>query len=259
MAGPASSLSSALRPSDITGAMAWWRDAGVDLDFADTPSDWLDQVAAPSPALASPAQAAAAPPALADPEPQVPLGGDRAAWPTELAAFGRWWLTEPTLDHGQTRDRVPPRGQVRAKLMVVVPQPEPGDSDVLLSGPEGRLLGAILAAMGLAADEIYLAAALPRHTPMVDWAAIAARGGGAVLAHHIALAAPERLIVFGSTVLPLLGHDPAHSAKSLPAFNHDGRTVPLLAARELGALLARPAWKAGFWRSWLDWTGTLSA
>lgn len=241
-----------LRAADIAAVLDWWRDAGVDLGFADTPTRWLappdEAVAAVAPAVARDPAAPTAPP------PQAPFGGDRASWPDSLAGFAAWWLSEPALDEGQVRDRVPPRGPAGARIMVVVPQPEPGDSQHLLAGPEGDLLARMLGAMGVDAEAVYVASVLPRHTPLVDWPALAARGAGAVLAHHVALVAPERLIVFGGPVLPLLGHDPTHSAQTLPSFNHEGRTVPLLAARDLGALLARPAWKAGFWRNWLDWT-----
>ena len=191
--------------------------------------------------------------------PAAPLGGDPAHWPDDLPGFARWWMAEPSLDDGQLTERVPPRGAAAPAVMILVPQPEAGDREIFLGGPEGALLSAILGAMGIDQDSAYVAAVLPRHTPMVDWAALATRGAGALLAHHIGLVRPQRLIVFGASILPLLGHTPTHNAQTLPSFNHHGGSVPLLAARELGALMARPAWKAGFWRTWLDWTGTTTA
>ena len=80
-------------------------------------------------------------------------------------------------------------------------------------------------------------------------------GLGELARHHVALAAPQRLIVFGSNILPLFGHDPAHNLAISAQFQHGGITVPLLAARDLSLLLERPRWKAGFWQNWLDWTG----
>ncbi len=247
-----------LAPGDIAAALDWWREAGVDCDFADEPRRWLEPAAGPDGPGPEPLRLAPAEPA----EPvavAVPLGGDAALWPREHGAFIEWWLSEPALDDGQVRDRLAPRGRPGARLMILVPQPEAGDSEVLLAGPEGRLIAAFLGAAGIAEDDTYLAAALPRHTPLVDWSALAGRGAGALLAHHIALAAPERLIVLGTSILPLLGHDPTHNGDILRTFNHEGRSVPVLAAREPGALLARPAWKAAFWRNWLDWTGPTTA
>jgi hypothetical protein len=69
--------------------------------------------------------------------------------------------------------------------MVLVPQPEEHDRTALLEGPQGRLLGNILAAMGLDDSAVYLSSALPCHTPMADLAAIGASGMDAVLAQGV--------------------------------------------------------------------------
>jgi DNA polymerase len=90
---------------------------------------------------------------------------------------------------------------------------------------------------------------------MADWDAIAAKGLGALLMHHVKLVAPQRLVALGGNILPLLGHDPAHSPAALRQFNQQGLTIPLLAGKSLAALLERPRWKAGLWQGWLDWTG----
>jgi DNA polymerase len=141
--------------------------------------------------------------------------------------------------------------------MVLVPEPEREDTGMLLSGPQGRLLDAILGAMGLARDAVYVATVLPRHTPHADWTAIAARGLGEVARHHIGLAAPQRLIVFGNIIPPLIGHDPAHSPATFAEFYHEGGNIPVLAVRDLAVLLERPRWKAGLWQSWLEWSSVL--
>ena len=143
--------------------------------------------------------------------------------------------------------------------MVIVPEPEPGDSQRLLTGPHGNLLDALLAAMGIAPDTAYVASALPRHTPAADWPALDAAGFGTVLRHHVRLAAPQRIMVFGGSILPLLGHDPTLSAETSPIFNHEGFSAALLPAPDLASLLARPRAKAGLWQRWLDWTGRKTA
>lgn len=240
---------------DFEAALEWWRLAGVDTDFADDVTDWL---AAPEAEVAAPAQTVPA----AEPQrraalpdlPRVEMGGGRASWPTDLAAFQRWWLESERLDAGGSFPRVAPRGEAGAALMVLVPEPEEADRETLLSGPEGKLLAGFLAAAGLAAEQSYVAAALPRHTPLPDWAQLKDDGLGDLLAHHIALAAPKRIIAFGRNILPLLGHDTAQGAATLRVFNHDGVSVPLMAAPTLGELLRSAGRRKQLWQRWLDWT-----
>ncbi len=239
--------------AELAAAQAWWRDAGVDLAFADEATDWLksarvresQSVVQPTPTQAeAPVKAAPAAPRF---------GRDRAHWPTALPDFAAWWLTEPSLDLAPAAQRVMPAGPHAAPLMVLVAMPEPGDSADLLAGRQGRLLDAILTAFGFARPEIYLASILPRPIAAPDWAAMTTAGLGQVLAHHVALAAPQRLIVFGRDVSSLLGHDPAQVAQTSLRFNHEGGSVPLAFAPALEALLERPALKRGLWARWLDW------
>ncbi len=231
----------------IAAAQAWWREAGVDLAFHDQPQGWLAQDA--------PAEA----PAMAGPTPAPPekprIGGDPSSWPQDLSAFREWWLEEPTLDGGGLNPRVAPRGEAGAALMMLVPMPEAEDSETLLSGAEGRLLASLAMAMGLAPDRIYLAAALPRHTPLPDWERLRADGLGEVLLHHIRLAKPERLIVLGTRILPLLGHDPAQAAPGVSELAIQGTAVPMLASYAPERLLGNARQRAGLWQRWLDWTG----
>lgn len=240
----------------IAAAIDWWREAGVDCEFDDTARDWL---AGREPAATALEEDRAPPPVYAPPAPPsvvVPqIGGDPALWPQDLNAFAAWWLAEPSLDGGQVHARVPPRGSQGAELMVLVDHPEAGDSDVLLASDQGRLLGGIMMAIGLTAERAYIASALPRHMPHPDWSALRAGKLGDLLLHHIMLAAPRRLIVFGPHVSSLLGHDPANSADPARQFYHVGAQIPALAAPGLDTLMARPRGKAALWRTLLDWQG----
>lgn len=138
--------------------------------------------------------------------------------------------------------------------MVVVESPEPCDRENLLSGQHGALLDAILAAHGTTREAVYLASALPRAMPAPDWPALGKAGIGQVLAHHVALAAPKRLIVLGGNVLPLIGHESPQRPAVLRTFNHEGVTIPLLASWGLDALLLSPRAKPFLWRTWLEWS-----
>ena len=251
MEGQAQQGGVSLRAGEIAGALEWWRDAGVDLDFTDAAQGWLPEPEAPAGPREFKAAAAPAP----EPVPEARIGGDPALWPQDLAAFRQWWLDEPLLDDGIVRGRVPPRGDAGAALMILVSQPDSDDGDELLSGPAGRMLAAMLAAMRIGPEDVYLAAALPRHMPVPDWGALGRSGLGEVLRHHVGLVAPKRLLVFGEGVLSLLGNDLTQNAQNPSQFTHQGQAIGVLGARDL-ALLGRPAWKARFWRDWLDWTGT---
>jgi DNA polymerase len=229
----------------IVAALDWWREAGVDGDWLDEPRSWLALPEEPPAAQPQPLIKAPAPP---------PVVAEPLEVPGDLAAFRQWWLSEPRLDGGRVADRVAPRGPAGADVMLLVAEPEREDTDSLLSGPQGRLLAAMLAAMGIEPENAYFASALPRHTPHADWPTAARAGIGEALARHIALAAPKRLIVFGNSILPLIGNDPAQSPAVGHEFHREGAHIPMLAARDVAALLERPRWKAGFWRDWLGWT-----
>ena len=236
---------------DVAGALAWWRDAGVDQQFADEPQSWIAAEAEPEPAVRVDAPSAAPPP----PPPPPQIGGDRAGWPTTLGDFAAWWLSEPTLELGGAGARIAPGGPHGAAVMVLVAEPEAGDTDTLLSGAQGRLLDAMLAACGIAPEQAYIASVLPRHTPMPDWAALKEAGLGKIALHHIALAAPQRVWVLGQTILPLVGHDPAKSSADLRNINHEQGSVAGFAGNDLATLLARPKARATWWARWLDWMG----
>jgi DNA polymerase len=230
----------------IAAAQAWWREAGVDLAFHDEPQGWLADEAPPVEVKAAPARVA--------PPPKPRVGGDPAAWPQDLAAFRRWWLEEPSLDDGGVNPRLAPRGEAGAALMLLVPMPEAGDRDTLLSGAEGRLLTSLATAMGLAPEQVYLAAALPRHTALPDWERLSADGLGEVLLHHVRLANPRRLLVLGTRILPLLGHDPAQAAPAVSELAIQDRSVPVLTSYAPERLLGNARQRAGLWQRWLDWT-----
>jgi len=237
--------------SDIAAALDWWREAGVDAVFSDEASGWLAEPAGVDSTVLSPATAPErkAPPPLAR-----QIGGDKAAWPLDLAAFRQWWLTDPSLDEGGLAPRVAPIGAENAALMVMVAMPEDGDSDALLSGPQGLLLNGFLRSAGIAPEQVYLASVLPRHTPLPDWSALGREGIGALIAHHVALVRPQRLLILGLNILPLCGHDPAQGPAALSFFNHEGGRVPALAEAGLERLRGNAQLRARLWKRWLEWT-----
>jgi DNA polymerase len=246
----------------------------VDCDFADDATAWLADAAPETQAQpdgagrigasgaasstgqqSNPASNRTAP--VAVPQPTAPasprrnLLGDSP--PADLAAFRQWWLESPELDTGGLYPRIAPRGDSGAALMVLVPQPEEHDGEVLLEGPQGRLLANILAAMGLDDSATYIASALPCHTPMADLATLAAGGMDAVLAHHIARAAPQRLLVLGTGLGTLL---PPVKDNILREINQTVVNTPVMVSETLDAMMDMPRLKARFWKRWMEWSAS---
>lgn len=238
---------------DITGALDWWREAGVDFDFLDAPRQWI------VPMEEQDENGERLPPrrrALVEENgpPPMPTRIDPALLPADLPAFREWWLRESLLDDSGLAGRISPRGEAGAALMIVVETPEPQDRDALLTGPQGKLLDAMLTAFGTRREDVYLASALPCHDPVPDWRAAENRGMGDALARHVNLVSPERLIVLGGNVLSLVGHELPQRAAVLRQFQHEGRAIPLLAGWGLPSLMQQPRAKASFWNAWLEWT-----
>jgi DNA polymerase len=240
--------------AEIDAALDWWRRAGVDCDFAREPQDWLAEDIAIQ--AAKPAGRAAAVEQPEDPPRSAPARMDlfAGAPPGDLRAFREWWLTAPGLDAIGPRGRVAPRGDAGADLLVLVPEPEDSDDERLLSGPQGRLLTGFMRAARVDEDAVYIASALPRHTPMADMANFARSGFDAVTARHLALAAPKRLLVLGAGVAPFLGLTPDVGPGEAAPFDAGEARIPCLMAEGLDAMLAMPGLKARFWRRWLAWS-----
>ena len=239
---------------------AFWADAGVDMAFDDDPRDWLAEGARP----AEPPQAResdaprpqASRPRPVQTAPDAPrIGGPAEGWPRTLGAFREWWMTQPLIDAGTVAGRVAPVGEAGARLMVLVADPAPDDGEALLSGEDGRLLDAMLRAMGLTRADCYIASALPCPTPAADWRTLHGEGLGALLRHHVALAAPQMLAVFGGELVNLLMPErfDAGSAQGSITLQTDGeaREIPLLASYPLAVMRRRPQAKALWWGRWL--------
>lgn len=243
----------------LEGAIAWWHEAGVDFDYADAPRQWLAEPEADH-AVAAPKTAAPPPPPPATPlsraleqEAGPPIGGAREGWPGNLEKFREWWMTEPSLAEGSLDRRVPPRGVAGAKLCILVPQPEADDDEGLLTGGAGRLLAAMLQAMGIGAHEVYVASVLPAPMAMPDWPSLSARGLGEVTRHHLSLAAPERVLAIGRAPMALFEIAPDKVRDPLVLECGD-TPLPLLTAPDFSQIARSAARRANLWQRWLEWT-----
>lgn len=162
-------------------------------------------------------------------------------------------MSEPTLAPGTLSRRVPPRGVAQSRLMVLVAQPADDDADGLLTGAEGRVLAAMLRAMGIAPHEAYCASVLPAPVPLPDWHDLPARGFSEITRHHIQLAAPERILVAGRDLAAIFDLTPAQLQESA-TMNFGNRNLPILIAPALDQIARSAGRRQRFWQNWLDWT-----
>ena len=229
----------------LKSAFDWWADAGVDNDFTAEPTGWLAKPVTeraptpPPPAPPAPERPTTPLQRALDQGPAETIGGQPSDWPGNLAEFHAFWMAEPSLAGGTTSGRVAPMGNAGADLMVIVGQPDEEDRDIFLSGQQGAMFRSFAKAAGIDSDRVYLASALPRRTALPDWEALAEAGLRQLTQHHVALAAPKRVLVFGRGPASLLGEEAGTPLLRAPAFEN----------------LARSAGRRKrFWTQWLDWT-----
>ena len=224
--------------AEAASALLWWQDAGVDMLVEDDPRDWAAREPAPA-AASNPPQ----PAALAEPEPEAPL-------PATLEAFIDWRFGSGAPEASWGEPVVTPTGNPAAPLMVITDIPDSdGDTAALMAGPAGRLFDRMLAAIGLDRDSIYLAplcAARPI-TGQVPREAEARLGE--LARHHIALAAPQRLLLLGQTVSrAIAGTDSGAGRGRLQAVNQESGQSLTVATFHPRFLLTKPAAKADAWK-----------
>ncbi|HVQ07804.1 MAG TPA: uracil-DNA glycosylase [Allosphingosinicella sp.] len=214
-------------------ALSWWEEAGVDTIVGEEPRDWLN----PRPD-AAPARAAPAP---------IPA----EALPDSLAAFQDWLATTDSLPFASpAATRIAPAGDPAAGLMVVTDMATAEDSaaGTIFSGEAGALIDRMLAAIGRSRETIYLAPFSPIRPPAgrIDPAGVAFLTG--IARHHIGLAAPRALLIFGDSCARALLGQPMTAARGRW---HDLET-PKGAVRALVTirpqeLLTQPKLKAHAW------------
>ncbi len=168
-------------PAEAASALQWWQEAGVDMLVDEAPRDWLRPKA-----KSAPAEAPQAPP------PQ--------ALPGQLDLFQAHLRDSQALPFASaTARRVCPAGDPAAGLMIVTDMPAAEDcsTDTLLSGEVGRLFDRMLAAIGRDRNSIYLASLSCLRSPDGRFTSDSAQQCATLARHHIGLASPRVLLLFG--------------------------------------------------------------
>lgn len=216
----------------LRSMVSWWQLAGVDVMVDDVPRHWLR-------ALASPArEAPPAPPSLAP---------DRLA-PTLEALVS--WLRSAEIFPTLGTQRPAPTGTIASGLMLLTDMPDTEDmvDGSLVSGAAGRLLDAMLGAIGRDRTASYLAALAPGRpaTGRIDPGLESELTR--IARHHVALARPRALLLLGdATIRAFTGMNLAQARGLIHSINLDGFTVPAIATFHPRFLLQQPARKADAW------------
>lgn len=239
----------------------WWSLAGVEALVGETPAGWLAAPPANDPAPVRPKMTVAVEPEQV-PLPaalqrqqvaEAPAAKGPVELPTEWATFQSWLADHPDVPGSQwDARRVLPVGDAGAPLMLLTAWPEVDDQrdGALFTGPAGKLLDAMLAAIGTTRDEAYLASLAVTRPPGGRCDDAAAAELDRLLWHHLRLARPVRLLLIGGDIVRMAAKIALPDARGrLLDINQDGGKVEAVAIAHPAMLLARPAQKAAAWDS----------
>jgi uracil-DNA glycosylase family 4 len=224
-------------PAAAESALAWWTEAGVDTLVGEAPRDWLkprtDEPAAPAPAAAEAAEPAA------------------EALPGQLDLFQAWLASSDRLAFAApSAPRVCPAGDPASGLMILADMPSGEDCThgTLISGEAGRLFERMLAAIGRDRFSVYLAALSCIRSPSGQLGSEAMKSCAALARHHIGLAAPKAVLLFGdSCAKAMLGLSVPQARGRWHELSTHAGPVKALATIAPRQLLESPRLKALAW------------
>lgn len=212
----------------------WWREAGVDTLVEDAPRDWLTPL---SPAAPAPTAMPAAPP----PD----------ALPDTMEAFLAWRTGSGAPEAGWSGDWLIAAAPTQARVMVLAdcPDRDDGPGGGLLSGASGQLFDAMLAAVGIARADVHLAATCAKRPIAGRLPPDSADRLAEIARHHVALAAPTRLLLLGDAASrAILGMTVREAQGNLHRFNHRNGQTGVVATFHPRLLIERPGQKAQAWK-----------
>lgn len=242
----------------------WWRDAGLHSATSAEPHGWLKQESAPaeapSPRVAPPAPVQR----IAEAAPVAPARAPASrAMPHDLPAFLAWLAEDEAQPEAAWGGRLwLPAASEHAPLLVISEMPDDGagESDLPFAPQAGKLVQAMLGAIGTTADQVAFAPLATRRPPggLIDETAfdtLTAR-----MRHYLALARPQAVLLLGDrTSRALIAAQGAGKAGQLPVIHHKDGTVPAAAIAGLELLMRRPMAKAASWQALRLLHGTLNA
>jgi DNA polymerase len=169
--------------------------------------------------------------------------------PDTLDGFVEWRMGDAAPEAGGLSPRLAPTGPADAEWVLVTDVPEIEDSETLLSGPAGRLLDKMLAAIGQSRESVYL---LPLAWARPVTGRIAPDDEARLIElarHHLSLLRPRKLLLLGQSASRVLDETNGESlTKPIRDVNHFGANTLAVASFHPRFLLERPAAKGEAWK-----------
>ena len=236
MGGEALPDTIAVDPPQAASALSWWLEMGVDIAVQDEARDWLKPAVPKSPASdGKPADA----PNIAEVSHQTLA--DLQAW---LASSSQLPLASATAK------RILPVGPENAPVMLLSDAPTLEDfaDSRPIGGEAWALTTRMLAAIGLSADDAYVAPLSCFYAPGQRLRDADLAECAKVARQHLALAKPERLLLLGDGPCRALLGKPLAAARG---HLHKVDGIPTVATFTPRHLLKRSSDKALAWRDLL--------
>ncbi|WP_164114539.1 uracil-DNA glycosylase family protein [Sphingorhabdus sp. Alg239-R122] len=255
-----SEMSSGTVREELDSLLGWWELAGVDLDYSTEAEGWLDKEDVKEAVRTAAAghdnmQSAAVTKTATVQQKQGKIESQKVNLPVPPDAypeFTRFWMENPQLSlPSGTGTRIAPHGPLKPRLMIISDMPDRDDLQTLFSGVSGKLLGRILTTAGIAQTDVYHASLLPEHSLENRLDASILQAYRSILNKHIALVAPQAVILLGN--MPnsaLTGNDLPKNRLNLQFINHETGNIPAASSFHPRTLMQRPGLKAKAWQDW---------
>lgn len=231
--GGDNTIGAGISAAEAASLLGWWLEAGVDVSVQETPRDWL-KAKAPAP----------------DKPPEKPAA-QMEELPESLAAFQDWLASSPYVPLAAAASRrVMPHGTEAAAVMLIADAPAHEDAAAgqPIGGPAWDLTVRMLAAIGLKAEDAYLASLSCAYAPGSKLSGPELEACAALTRRHIVLARPKRLLLLGDgPCRALLGKQTAVARGHV----HRIEGVRTVATFHPRLLLNQPSNKALAWRDLL--------
>ena len=220
--------------AEARSALAWWLEAGVDLAVQEEPRDWL-----------MPVQRASERPA--------PAPVTNVAEPSHetLAELQQWLSSSVQLPlAGPAAKRVLPHGPEEAAIMLLsdAPTVEDAAAGQPIGGEAWELTKRMLKAIGISPDEAYSASLTCFQSPGARMTPQDREACAEIARHHVRLAKPKRVLLFGEGPAQALLGKPLLQARGHVHKIEGVRTIVTFSARHL---IKRPLDKSLAWRDLL--------